>query len=130
MAKRKKGGGQSNRRGRSASEPLAAQPADDQPLPDWRPLEGALYFRNQLARRRGRKSAALEESLLAAFAEANWAHAIANPFTDPYEGEAQLIEAVRRLNNHMLVATLRFHAYENGRIAAWEDCNYKAKTQE
>lgn len=98
------------------------------PTPEWRHIEGELCFRGEVVRRRGRKAARLEETLLAQFAKANWASSIANPFRGPRaRRRARLIETVRRLNESLLGCTLRFHARNNGEVALWEDCAFGAE---
>lgn len=91
-------------------------------VPEWRAIEGKLYFRGELARRRGRKAARVEEFLLGAFAQADWAQAILIHFpSGPIESPEQVKEAVRRLNDHMLIGSLRFHVHHDGEIVSWED---------
>lgn len=92
-----------------------------QPTPQWRPLEGELYFRGERVRRPSRKKARLVEHLLDGFAKAKWARSILNPFDDPGAAREQLKEAVRRLNDSLLIDTLRFHVSRDGMTAWWED---------
>jgi len=110
------------RRSSGAEAPSANGESGLSPVPDWRAVQGELYFRGRLARRRGRKSAKLQEFLLAKFSRANWARSI--PVRIPsrlIKTRKQLKEAARRLNDHMLVETLRFHVYRDGPIVCWED---------
>jgi hypothetical protein len=89
--------------------------------PEWRALEGELWFRGELVWRRGRKAARLEELVLDAFKAKNWARAIPTPLAnDPLVAAEQLRGAIRRLNDTLLVASLQFHARKNGEIACWE----------
>lgn len=115
---------QHSQRSRRAPDSCGGAPPWDRPRPQWRSTAGELYFRDQLARRRGRKIAILEEFLLGRFAEANWEQSLllALP-AGPIETLGQLKECVRRLNDHMLLDALRFHACAgvNGPIASWED---------
>jgi hypothetical protein len=97
------------------------------PTPEWHPLEGELYYRGELARRRRRKVARLEERVLGAFEEVHWARVIKNPFAgESVDAPEQLIEAIRRLNDSLLVGSLRFHAQDDGALAWWEDCEPSA----
>jgi hypothetical protein len=77
------------------------------PTPEWRARQGELHFRGELARRPGQKKARLVERLLDRFAEENWARSILNPFDDPVVAREQLKEAVRRLNDSLLIDTAR-----------------------
>jgi len=110
------------RRSSGAEAPSANGESGVSPVPDWRAVQGELYFRGRLARRRGPKSAKLEESLLAKFSRARWARSISVRIPRrPFKTREQLKEAVRRLNDHMLVETLRFHVHQDGPIVWWED---------
>ena len=103
--------------GRAATQRLPATRL----VPEWRIEEGELYFRDELALRRGRKAAKLVELLLTSFQAANWKSAIPNPFIDGASDPAQqIVEAVRRLNDSLLVNTLRFHAHYGGGIVSWD----------
>lgn len=90
--------------------------------PNWVETLGELSFCGALLRRRGRKAAPLEESLLTAFQLSNWQRTIANPFqgVNGADGTQQLKDAVRRLNDSLAEKWLRFHAL--GRFVTWEVC--------
>lgn len=109
----------------NARDAMVVPPVGDeipnQPLPSWDAVEGALYFRGQLLRRRGRKLGGLEEFLLSAFTDAKWRHTILNPFTDdPSAARQQAKDVVRRLNSSLLHRTLVFGAKGGGALVYWK----------
>lgn len=108
-------------RASSACNSHGNTPPAEAPRLEWRPAEGELHFRGELAWRRGRKVARFEELLLERFTTVNGGCSVANPFGDALEASQQLKETVRRLNKSLLVPTLRFHVHHDGASASWED---------